>query len=392
MIVELKSYSRVFFELVLSGFMLIMGMSLPSAFLPIFARELDPSELLVGLVSSSWFISRIFTELPSGMLADWFGRRRLLVGGLAISAVGAFTCSTANNIYLLILGITLWGLGTGFFFMSCSIIVFDLFKSKVRGQALGTFQAIEFIGSFIGAPIGSFMVHIAGYSGVFRVASVLIVCSFFVAYLSKGLKQSDIKNVNQKVSLSLKEILPGVKNWSLTSVYINSFTRMLIWMGITGTVIPLFLNLELGINVELISLVISSRTVSMILATAISGHMSDKAGRKPMIVLGMLMQACSLYAYTLAASFEVLVFIGLVEGLGCGMVLTSSMVLLSEIAPPKLRGGAIGIDRTFLSVGGFFGPLFFVAIFYQLGAYFTFISAISVIAVSIAFILTIKAP
>jgi len=50
MIVELKSYSRVFFELVLSGFMLIMGMSLPSAFLPIFARELDPSELLVGLV------------------------------------------------------------------------------------------------------------------------------------------------------------------------------------------------------------------------------------------------------------------------------------------------------------------------------------------------------
>jgi len=326
------------------------------------------------------------------MLADWFGRRRLLVGGLAISAVGAFTCSTANLIYLLILGITLWGMGTGFFFMSCSVIVFDLFKSKVRGQALGTFQAIVFIGSFIGAPIGSFMVHIAGYSGVFIVASVLIVCSFFVAYLSKGLKQLDIKNVNQKASLSLKEILPGVKNWSLTSVYINSFTRMLIWMGITGTVVPLFLNLELGINVELISLVISSRTGSMILATAISGHMSDKAGRKPMIVLGMLMQACSLYAYTLAASFEVLVFIGLVEGFGCGMVLTSSMVLLSEIAPPKLRGGAIGIDRTFISVGGFFGPLFFMVIFYQLGAYFTFISAISVIAVSIAFILTIKAP
>jgi hypothetical protein len=31
-------------------------MSLPSAFLPIFARQLDPAEILVGLVSSSWFI------------------------------------------------------------------------------------------------------------------------------------------------------------------------------------------------------------------------------------------------------------------------------------------------------------------------------------------------
>ena len=111
----LKSYPKPYFELVIVGFMLVMSMSLPSVFLPIFARQLVPSEFLVGLVSSAWFISRLFTELPSGILADRFGRCRLLIAGLGISAVGAFVCSAANVIYMLILGWALWGLGTGLF-------------------------------------------------------------------------------------------------------------------------------------------------------------------------------------------------------------------------------------------------------------------------------------
>jgi len=100
----LRSYPRIYFELMFAGFTLIMGMSLSSAFLPLFARELDPSEVLVGVVSSAWFVSRIFTELPSGILADWFGRRRLLVGGLALAAGGALLCSAAGAIHLLIAG------------------------------------------------------------------------------------------------------------------------------------------------------------------------------------------------------------------------------------------------------------------------------------------------
>ena len=109
----LKPFPRAYFELTLVGFTLVLGMSLPSAFLPLFARQLNRDEILVGLVSSSWFISRLFTELPSGILADRFGRFKLLVCGLVVSAAGAVVCSVADTIYVLILGWALWGLGTG---------------------------------------------------------------------------------------------------------------------------------------------------------------------------------------------------------------------------------------------------------------------------------------
>jgi len=379
----------MYHELLASAFTLFMGMSLSAAFLPLFAKELDPSGLLVGLVTSAWFISRIFTDLPSGILADRLGRRKLLVGGLALSAFGAFLCSAANIIHILIVGRMLWGLGTGLFFISSSATIFDLFKSSVRGQALGTFQAIQFIGSFIGAPIGSFMVAFIEYNGVFLIASALIVCSLIIALLSKGLKKTEEKSVGQ-AGVPFKNVLSSLRSWGLAAICINSFSRMFIMNGLTGTVFPLYLNLELGISVELIGLIVSLRTLGVIAATAVSGFLSDKYGRKPIIALGILIQIVCFYAYTLTSMLEVLLLIGLVEGLGRGMVLTSVMVLLSEVVAPQIRGGAIGMYRTFMDMGGFTGPLAFMLILEHLGSHSTFLSAIILLSVNAILIMTIR--
>ena len=384
----LRTYPRAYFELLIVAFTLIMGMSLPSAFLPLFARELNPSELLVGFVSSAWFVSRIFTELPSGILADRLGRRRLLLSGLALSAAGAFLCSTAEIIQVLIIGRALWGLGTGLFFMSSSAAIFDLFESSVRGRALGTFQAIEFAGSFIGAPIGSFMVASTGFRGVFQAASALMVCSLVVAFSSRGLRQEEAEP--EQSGRSLTDVLSSLRSWGLTTIYISSFSRMLIWAGLTGTVLPLYMSLDLGIPVELIGLVVSLRTLGMITATAVSGYLSDMFGRKPMILLGLLLESTCCFAYTTTSLYEMLLLIALAEGLGRGMVLTSIMVLLSEMVSSKTRGGALGMYRTFMDVGGFTGPLFFMVVFEEFGSYYTFLAAIIIIAASMALIATVK--
>ncbi|MDH5439529.1 MAG: MFS transporter [Candidatus Bathyarchaeota archaeon] len=384
----LKSYPKEYFELMLVGFTLIMGMSLSSAFLPIFAHELDPSGLLVGFVISAWSFSRVFTELPSGILADRFGRRRLLVGGLALSALGAFLCSMAYSVYLLIVGRTFWGLGTALFFMSSTALLFDLFKSNVRGRALGTFQGIEFTGSLIGAPMGSFLVAILDYRGVFSLAFISILCSFLIAFFSKGLRQTDAEE-SKRSEISLSELLPSLRSWSLAAVCIYSFSRMLIMSGLNDTVFPLYLNLELGIGIELIGLIISLRTAGAIIATVTSGFLSDRFGRKPMIVLGLIMQSSCYYAYTILSSFEMFLLFGLFEGFSRGMSMTSAMVLLSEIVPSRLRAGGIGIYRTFMDIGGFFGPLFFITLFDR-SATTPFLSALVILALNTVLLSTIK--
>jgi len=312
--------------------------------------------------------------------------------GVATSAVGAFVCSMANIIYVLILGWALWGLGTGLFFICSSTIIFDLFGSSMRGRALGTFHALEFIGSLIGAPIGSFMVGVTDYKGVFLAASFLLVFSFLVAFLSKSLHKTDTKNAEITSELYLKKVLPSRKNWNLTVGYIDSLSRMLIWAGLNGTFFPLFANLELGISVGLIGLIVGMRTVGIVVATAMSGHLSDKFGRKPVAIIGMMLEVGSLYAHMYALTFEALMPIALIEGLGLGMILTSMMVLLSEVAPIKHRGGAVGMDRTFMDLGGLLGPLLFMAIYELYGSYYAFLSGIIIFLINVAMMLTVRLP
>ncbi len=388
--VGLKSYPKVYFELIFVGFTLFMGMRLPAAFLPIFADELDPSGFLVGFVVSAWFFSRVFMELPSGVLADRFGKRRLLVGGLALSAVGAFVCSMANSIYLLIVGRTIWGLGTALFFMSNTAVILDLFKSSMRGRALGTFQGIEFIGSFIGAPIGGFIIGFVGYRGVFSLAFVLMLFSLSVASISKGLHRIDTSR-REGSQVSVKEAVLSLGTWGLAAICISNFLRMLIMMGVMSTVFPLYLNYQLGISVEYIGIIMSLRTVGYILSTVTSGYLSDMFGRKPMIISGTLLQIGCLYAYALLPSFELLLLIGLFDGFGGGMSFTSLIVLLSEIVPAQIRGGAIGMYRTFMDIGGLVGPPFFMLVFTGMGSYVTFLTAIAILALNIALMVTIKA-
>ena len=387
---ELKSYPRIYFELIFVGFTLFMGMRLPAAFLPIFADELDPTGVLVGFVVSAWFFSRIFIELPSGVLADRLGKRRLLIGGLALSAVGAFVCSMANSIYLLILGRTIWGLGTALFFMSNMAVILDLFKSSMRGRALGTFQGIEFIGSFIGAPIGGFIVGFIGYRGVFSLAFLLMICSLSVASISKDLRKVDTSR-REGSQVSVKEAVLSLGTWGLAAICISNFLRMLIMMGIMSTVFPLYLNYQLGISVEYIGIIMSLRTVGYILSTVTSGYLSDMFGRKPMIISGTLLQIGCMYAYALLPSFELLLLIGLFDGFGGGMSFTSLIVLLSEIVPAQIRGGAIGMYRTFMDIGGLTGPPVFMLMFTGMGSYITFLTAIAILALNIALVVTIKA-
>ena len=273
--------------------------------------------------------------------------------------------------------------------MNSTALVLDLFEPSMRGRALGAFNGMEFIGSFIGAPIGGFMAGIMGYNEVFYLAFMLIICSLSVAFISKDLRQMGTK-VSGESKIPIKKVISNFRNRGLTVVCINSFSRMLVMQGIMATVFQLYLNQQLGITVELIGVIMSLRATGHIIAAVTSGYFSDKLGRRPMIVTGLMIESACFYLYTFLSSFEPLLLVGLFEGFGGGMVFTSLIVLLSEIVPAGLRGGAIGLYRTFMDIGGFLGPLFFMLIFGSLGAHASFLFAIAILTLNIIFLMTIR--
>jgi len=358
---------KVYYELTFIGFAIMMGMSLPASFLPILAQGLDPSGLLVGLVVSSWFLSRIFLELPAGIISDRIGRRRLLIFGIGLSFFGPTICSQANNIYMLILGRAVWGMGTAFYFMNNTAMLIDVLPKAVRGRALGLFQGIEFVGSFIGAPIGALLTVYLTYNQVFYFTIALTAASLIMAAWSGNLKRAeDPKAVRPRTSL--RDVFASLGDWGITAVCLSSFLRMLIMQGVFQTVFQLYLNEALLISVEYIGLVISFRIAGQIASLVTAGMLSDRLGRRPVLIAGFTICAVTIFAFTAVDTLELLLVVGLVEGLGEGFGMTTLIALLSDIAPPSIRGGAIGLYRTFMDIGGFTGPILFMLLYNSYGA------------------------
>lgn len=359
-----------------------------AAFLPILAAELDPSGMLVGLAVSAFFLSRIFIELPAGIISDRIGRRKLLIIGIGLSAVGALFCTQANSIHLLIVGRVFWGLGSALYFMNNAALIIDLFDPNIRGRAIGIFNSIEFLGSFLGAPVGGFLVGIISYKNVFYFALGLILGSFTLAFSSKNLKA--IKgNQNKDTNLSIKWTFTCLQNLSVIIICMISFFRMLIMQGIFATIFQLYLNKELSFSIAIIGLIMSLRTAGHIVATTVSGFLADIFDKRTILTIGFLLDAGCLAAFTIIFNLETFLAVAFLGGFGEGLVFTSLIVLLSEIVHPSVRGRALGLYRTFMDLGGFIGPIFFMFVYTILSSHTAFLVASSINVLNI-FLLTLS--
>ncbi len=222
---NLRTYPRIYYELLFIGFSIFLGIRLSGAFLPILAKDFDPSGALVGYVMSAWFLARVFIEMPSGLISDRIGLRRLFTLGIGLSAVGSLMCALASSIYFLIAGRALWGFGAALFFSNNTAMLIDLFDSEQRGRAVGTFQGIEFIGSLISAPIGALLAVVTGYFFVFYITFGLIRVSCLLAFLSKELRTiGKATGIAATSTPSLGDSLKSLMQWELLVICVISFT------------------------------------------------------------------------------------------------------------------------------------------------------------------------
>jgi len=383
-------YPRLYYELLFAGSSLMLGMGLSGAFLPILSWELDPTGLLVGFVTSAWFLARIFTELPSGLLSDMLGRRRLALFGLTVSLVGTLMCASSHFIHQLILGRALWGLGAAFFFTNNTALIFDMFEPSVRGKALGTLQAIEFLGSLVGTPLGAVSATFFGYYSVFYVASLMTLLSFFVAFLSKGLKQATSSQRERHTSISICEALKGLRSWALLVACLAIMTRMLVTHGVMLTVFQLYLNQVLSYDVALIGLIMGVRTAGFCAATFLSGRLTDRLGLRPVITVGLLVEGICLCLYTMTNSLTYVIVVGLLEGFGGGAIWLTLSILLSRAVPPRMRGSAVGLFRTFMALGGILGPVIFMFVYDSIGRSVPFLAGAALLMTNLPLVVSVR--
>lgn len=112
-----------------------------------------------------------------------------------------------------------------------------------------------------------------------------------------------------------------------------------------------------GMNLAQVGLLAAVYPATWGVSQLVTGALSDRIGRKPLIVWGMWIQAAGIGVVTMAQGFTGFVVGGLLLGIGTAMVYPALLAAIGDVAHPRWRASAVGVYRLWRDLGYAIGAL-----------------------------------
>lgn len=341
-----------------------MGNQTTPTLAPIIVVQMLGSAALSGLGTSILGVSRLIIAYPVGWLTDRYGRKAGLQLGLALTLVGTLVIGAAmllGSFPLVVLGLVVFGLGVGAG-QQLRLAAADMFVPARRGEGLGYVLTGSLIGA-VAAPIliwGSEL--IAGASGQDRLATVwfllpIIIVPSMVLVL---LVRPDPKTIAQNLAryypgyVAHESERPAVaeggglgvwlRHFPLATAFANSFAAlgtMSMMMAMTALALD-----HHGYGLSLISVSVSLHVVGMFGFSIPFGRLSDRFGRRNVMLIGNVVIAVGSIFVGTSADYLLITIGTFLVGVGWSCVNVASSALITEVVGPTERGRAIGLSDT----------------------------------------------
>lgn len=333
-----------FFTLYVSGFVGYTGFSLLFPVMPLYARQLGASLSEVGLVVALGSYVTALLLVPFGALADRIGRRTLLVAGFTVFALAPLLYPLATNPGQLLLFRAVHGLTTAAFVPAVTASIIDLASPSRRGEALGWYTTATQMGFVAGPITGGLLLYYYSFNAAFYGCSAIALLGLlFILWKLTAIPQRLPQSLASDRSLTwLKErrVFAGL----LTPFFVT------VGSGAIATYIPLY-GRGFGLTEAQAGLVITAVYAASTVLRAPSGRLSDKIGRKPVILLGLALSAVSVGLLSQCHSFVSLIVVAFFFGTGMGLAIPSGFALVADLSSPGMRGIAMGMTSSFLQAG-----------------------------------------
>lgn len=369
--------------------------------LPFFAAALGAGPEGIGLAVGISTVTGILFKMPSGAISDIIGRRRTMLAGLVVFGLMPFAYLFITQYHALLVVRFLHGLATAIYGPVAMAVVADVAGNR-KGELLSWFSSVCIAGTLLGAPIGGYVLFLLGGQGasglgefrmVFLLSGITGAAALVLGLstLRNGDKPALGKGLAQRFHLFVRGIREVVadKRVLMTSA-MEGIQNMS--MGALEAFLPVYAVTVAGLNVFEAGLLWAVQIVVTFIAKPLMGRVSDRWGRRPLIVAGMLLCAVPMALIPQLTGFIPLIIAGMFFGLGEAFVTSSSAALVADYCQARHYGAAMGTFGTIFDVGHAAGPIVTGLLVASLGYSLAFLIVASLLVASVPlFLLTVRA-
>ena len=321
---------------------------------PILLSLWGVSKTEIGLIGTSTLISSAIGGWLAGILADRYGRVRILQLTILVFAIFTFACGLSQTPGQLMLARSLQGLGFGGEWAVGSVLIAEMIRPEYRGKAVGLVQSSWAIGWGAAVLISVALFSLLPPEWSWRVMFFLgVLPAFLIIFIRRSIKDPEVYVQTRSAVQSGKSsanFLDIFKPRILPTTILASlmFTGMQGGYYAIGVWLPTFLKNERHLTVLGSGGYQAMFIVGAFIGYLTGAYLSDRLGRRMAFILFALGAGSLVVAYMLLPITDsAMLLLGFPLGFFMSGIFSGAGAFLSELFPNEIRGSGQGFCYNF---------------------------------------------
>ncbi|WP_376794724.1 MFS transporter [Thermogemmatispora sp.] len=325
----------------------------------LYAQAHGASLPIIGAMASAYLVSDFLFGYPLGWLADRWGRKQVILIGMAVQALLSALYLPVSDPFLFIVLRFLEGIAAASLLPAARALLIDAVPVEQQGEAFGIFNAF-FNASFLLGPALGGVLAALGYSWTF-IGAILIrlIGMIIVVLLIHDEPGSRSRPTKQP---ALRSVFRELFAWPLLASYLIAFGDYL-YVGFDLTLTPLWMHDHLQASVAIIGVTYTAWAVPNTLCSPIGGRVADRWRRSTLILIFGLAQVPLYLSYGLISGALLALLLFAVHGLVYAFVQPAIDAHLAAFSGNDVRARIQGLYSTVGLIGAFVGSDLFIPLY-----------------------------
>ncbi|WP_267224451.1 MFS transporter [Dyella silvae] len=329
----------------------LFGLFLIMPVFSLYAKQMpDATPLLIGLALGVYGLGQVLLQIPLGLLSDRIGRKPAITLGLLVFAAGGLVAALSHSLSGIVIGRALQGMGA--VAGAGTALAADLTREENRGKVMGIIGVSIGVAFLLALILGPPLEAVEGLSGLFAATSVLALAALVLLWLIVPTPERQKAPASAAFGSVLSMLGDGRMLVLNGSVF---FLHMLLTASFVGLPLLLADRLHLPVNQHW-ELYLPVMVIAALVMGACLHRMREVAQSLRNVAVCVVATGLGLLGFALSGDHLAALGVAAAVFFSAFNLLEAALPsLVSRLAPPSLRGAAMGAYSTSQFLGAFVG-------------------------------------